>query len=89
MYRKHSSYMGFNRFHVSRSLGSPGIDFWSHFGRSLLTLGSLLVVFEGVDMSSEIRRNFEDPLGDPRLRAYTQCRVKCLSRAAYSKPTCS
>ena len=41
---------------------------WNHFGRSLVTLGSLSVVFEGVEILWTIPRNFEDLLGGPKVR---------------------
>ena len=70
------------------SLGYPGVACWSHFGRSLVPLESLLVVFEGVEISSIIRRNFEDSLGDARLRQDTQLRVKVFVQGGTQQPVC-
>ena len=44
-----------------------------------MPLESLLVAFEGVEISSVIRRNLEDPLGDPRLMEHGPWKVKRLS----------
>ena len=60
------------------SLGYLGIAFWFYFGRSLVPLESLLVVFEGVEISSIIRRNGDLPRGPQDLRGRNQWRVKVL-----------
>ena len=52
--------------------GSSGIAFWSHFGRCLVSLGSPLGVLEGIEMSSQICRNFDFHWGPQDLREYAK-----------------
>ena len=47
-----------------------------------MSSGQLLVVFEGIGISSKIHRNFEDSRGLQDLRGYAKWRVKVPSRLA-------
>ena len=78
--------MVFNRFLVYRKIEFEVSwdSFLVHSGRSLVLLGPPFSVFEGIEMTSKIRRNFKDSLGYPKSWDPTQLRVKCLSRGVVS-----
>ena len=76
------------RFHVYRNVEfwEYWTVFWNHFGRSLATLVAVFVVFEGIKMSSNDNRNFDNALGGPRLRAPPVGVAKNLIQGGSRKP---